>query len=101
MKNKATTPASTISPPTYRPQDQPARAAIQGVSTGAISPPRLAPVLKIPPATPECLPPASIAAAQYGPSELEANPSDRHNNVTVANVPVTFVPLEGGGDHRQ
>src|SRR5579863_3142126 len=66
---------------------------MNGVIVGANKPPRLAPILKMPPPTPEFFPQASSAAAQYGPSELDANPSDRHRSTTVGRVPVTFEPM--------
>src|SRR6476646_7904442 len=92
IKSQTATPASTTAPPAYNPHDQPAIRATAGVTTGASIPPRLPPVLKIAPPVPACLPLASMAAAQYGPSELAAKPSDRHSRITVGRVPVTFEP---------
>src|SRR5438876_11201199 len=68
MNGHSATATSTRTLATPNAHDQPACAAMRGVTIGPKNPPRFPPVLRMPPAAPACSPPSWTAAAQYGPS---------------------------------
>ena len=76
MKNQIAAPTVAMKHPKYKADDHPPNEAMNGVRTGAMKPPTLFPVFSTPHAAPTFSPPASMVAAQKGPSEAEAKPKE-------------------------